>query len=78
MMLRRDGVNTDDLKFFGTDINIAALDCAKRVAEINLNTIEFREDKFADSLNNDYSNSVDVIIFNPPYVVTSPEELADA
>ena len=50
MMMRRDGIETDKIGFIGTDINKDALISAQKVAELNKNTIQFKEDVFADSL----------------------------
>jgi methylase of polypeptide subunit release factors len=42
MILRRDGY--DGANFIGTDINIKALECAKKVADLNNNKVTFIED----------------------------------
>ena len=55
------------MEFVGTDINIKALDCAKRVSTQNNSEIKFIECAYASSLEGVF----DIIIFNPPYVVTS-------
>ena len=72
LLMQKNG-NKDSM-FIGTDINPLAIACAQRVAEINKVDIKFVETKFADRLDEQF----DVLIFNPPYVVTSEEELADA
>ena len=74
MLMRRDGCKVDQIKFTGTDINPLALEAAKKVSEANKNTIEYKECIFADGI----ETKMDIIIFNPPYVVTSEEELLEA
>ena len=76
MLLSKFDHPMQKLTFFGTDINTKALDCAKRVSEINQAKVEFRECEFADESFAD--KSVSIVIFNPPYVVTSEEELKEA
>ena len=73
LLMARQGNNSS--RFLGTDINPKAIACASRVAEANKVEIEFIETEFADSI---IDLQVDVLIFNPPYVVTSEEELDDA
>lgn len=81
-MMKRDSIiDTDsNVKFYGTDVNPKALDCAERVSKQCNNTVEYVQDSFADSFagQDAFQNNFDIIIFNPPYVVTSQEELVDA
>ena len=77
MMMARDGT-AEGVKFVGTDINSKAIECANRVAEKNGNEgMIFLEDQFGTSLSQQ-GERFDVIIFNPPYVVTTKEELIEA
>ena len=77
LMMVRDGI-ADGVRFVGTDINTKALECGQKVAEKNGNdVIEFVEDQFGTSFCQK-AEKFDVIVFNPPYVVTSTEELAEA
>ena len=81
--MQRDSQSADlnGCRFIGTDINPNAIECAQRVAELNKTTIEFVLEEGPDMpflKQAEYLNSVDIIIFNPPYVVTSQEELNEA
>ena len=71
MMMKRDGCKVDEINFTGTDINPEALVSARKVTEDNKTTIDYKECIFADGI----ETKMDIIIFNPPYVVTSEEEL---
>jgi release factor glutamine methyltransferase len=54
------------------------LECAQKVADLNKNeNVKFVEDEFATNLSLN-GQKYDVVIFNPPYVVTSKDELSDA
>ena len=61
-------------RLFATDINAKALDASRRTAEANDVEISFSQvnllGKYAP-----VDNSVDVLLFNPPYVPTPPEEV---
>lgn len=61
-------------KLFATDVNAKALDASRRTAEANNVEISFSQ---VDLLGEDapVDNSVDVLLFNPPYVPTPPEEV---
>ena len=57
---------------YGSDINPRALECCGKVAKINNNDIRLTDD--TDALDEKFT----AVLFNPPYVVTSSEELNEA
>lgn len=59
--------------FFCTDINPKACNISRKTAEVNGTSIECFN---MDLLNNFRENIFDVIIFNPPYVVTEDDEIS--
>jgi release factor glutamine methyltransferase len=63
-------------EYTGLDINKDALSVAQRIAtQNNIQNITFKESNlFADCADQKF----DIVIFNPPYVVTSADELAVA
>ena len=85
MLMRQNGLlsTQNNFEFYGSDINIKALECAKRVSQLNNNQINFIEDNLAYNFLNQiqengstkYLESFDLIVFNPPYVVTDENEL---
>eukprot|EP00039_Didymoeca_costata_P033161 m.40969 g.40969 ORF g.40969 m.40969 type:complete len:224 (+) comp9726_c0_seq2:135-806(+) len=61
--------------FMATDINPIAVEATKKTSEENGVSIEVYNCDFIDSIKDNVSNKVDVLIFNPPYVVTPSEEV---
>ncbi|XP_026463829.1 hemK methyltransferase family member 2 [Ctenocephalides felis] len=61
--------------FFCTDINPKACNISKKTAEINGTNIECFN---MDLLSSFRKNIFDVIIFNPPYVVTEDDEISES
>lgn len=59
---------------FAVDINSRACAITKRTAKVNEANLQVIN---MDLLNGFRPNSVDVLIFNPPYVVTTDEELVE-
>ena len=84
MMMEREGIfdatTSSNFTFKGTDVNPKAIESAQKVSAQNKTVVEYELDNFADNMakKKEYQGAVDVIIFNPPYVVTSEEELVDA
>ena len=67
MLNKRNGVD-ENAEYHATDINKKALECSQKVSELNDCQVNYVEcavpgDHFTDFMN--------IIIFNPPYVVTS-------
>ena len=62
----------------GTDINFMALEATSRTKTQNKCDIDLIQTNFADAINYRMKESIDLIIFNPPYVVTSEQELKNA
>ncbi len=61
--------------FYGVDINPRALEIANRLFEVN----SVKNVKLIESnLFTEISFQLDIIIFNPPYVVTPSDELESA
>ena len=58
-----------------TDINPKAVDAALRTAAQNNIVVEVHQTSFVESVYGDVAGNVDVLLFNPPYVVTPPEEV---
>ncbi|PKI83083.1 Mtq2p [Malassezia vespertilionis] len=61
-----------DTAFLCTDINAAAMHCTKETGEKNAVVLEPVRTSLVDGLRLDHS--VDLLLFNPPYVVTSDLE----
>ncbi len=62
--------------YFATDINPRAVRLAARTAAHNrVPHIEFVQTAFVDALLPRLARAVDVLVFNPPYVPTPPEEM---
>ncbi|TNV75739.1 hypothetical protein FGO68_gene10892 [Halteria grandinella] len=68
MLLKRD-----DVVYVATDINPKAIEAAERTAEANQIKLKTQETTFCDGMG--LEGKVDILIFNPPYVVTPKEEL---
>ena len=62
--------------YFATDINPRAVRLAARTAAHNrVPHVEFVQTAFVDALLPRLARAVDVLVFNPPYVPTPPEEM---
>ncbi|CDW89788.1 hemk methyltransferase family member 2-like [Stylonychia lemnae] len=68
----------NDAIYFGIDINIKALDVTLRTAIQNNCDVQVIQQSFCHNFTNLMKGSVDVFIFNPPYVVTPEDELMKA
>ncbi len=68
-------VNYNTANFYGVDINPRALEIANRLLEVNgVTNVKLIE----SNLFTEITFQLDIIIFNPPYVVTPPGELESA
>ena len=66
--------------FYCTDINAAAVEATRMTMHVNgIQSSAFTvvNDNFCDSIERQLCGNCDIMIFNPPYVVTSTEELQD-
>lgn len=67
------------LYFRATDINPEALECTRRCSEINLGNssqaIQTVQTSLTGALEERLERSIDLLIFNPPYVPTVDEEV---
>ncbi|KAJ3113258.1 HemK methyltransferase member 2 [Phlyctochytrium bullatum] len=61
--------------FLTTDINIAACDATAVTSRKNTVRLQPIRTRFGDPLMQRLRRSVDVVLFNPPYVLTPPEEV---
>ena len=73
-MMMRDAKVTS-VNCIGIDINTKAVDMAKATAANNNVNVEVTCNDFSDSYMTRYNGLVDILIFNPPYVPTSDDEL---
>lgn len=73
-MLMKDAKVTN-VKCIGIDINTKAVEMASATASNNNVNIEVVHTSFEDTYIEQYDSHVDIIIFNPPYVPTSDDEL---
>lgn len=58
-----------------TDINPKAIDVASDTARRNHAKVEFHLGSFLDMIQPSIDAKIDVLVFNPPYVVTPSEEV---
>eukprot|EP00158_Paraphelidium_tribonemae_P001716 Partr_v1_DN24714_c0_g1_i5_m37284 putative N-6 adenine-specific DNA methyltransferase 1 len=65
-------------KYYCTDINPSAVEATLRTAQINNVNVIATQDKFCSKLMEDLKGRVDLLIFNPPYVVTPSAEVYSA
>ncbi|TPX37182.1 hypothetical protein SmJEL517_g01077 [Synchytrium microbalum] len=61
--------------YLATDINSVAARATLETSRVNSVYLDVINTEFAYSLDSRLSKSIDVLIFNPPYVVTSDEEV---
>lgn len=61
--------------FFATDINSDACLATQKCSILNSNEIEIVNCEFVGPLKDRVRQQVDVLVFNPPYVVTEKQEL---
>jgi len=61
--------------YLASDINPKACSCASQTAEVNSVDLEIIRCDLLTCFTDRLSGSVDLLIFNPPYVVTTSEEL---
>ncbi|RXG57900.1 HemK methyltransferase family member 2 [Armadillidium vulgare] len=61
--------------YFGTDVNEFACKKAEETAHLNGVTLKTFCCNFVDNVPDSVKGSVDVLIFNPPYVVTESDEI---
>jgi release factor glutamine methyltransferase len=73
-MMMKDAKVTN-VNCIGIDINIKAVDMAMMTAAKNNVIVEIICADFADGYLSRYDGLVDILIFNPPYVPTSDDEL---
>ena len=78
MLRRKNFKELSSCLFKGTDINPAAIECASKVRDLNKTTVDFILTERSDGYLENLDGKVDVLIFNPPYVETSEEELLEA
>ncbi|GFR74440.1 N(6)-adenine-specific DNA methyltransferase 1 [Elysia marginata] len=62
--------------YFCTDINLKAVEMTKATAHKNGRSVEPVLCNLADALEHRLEGKVDVLLFNPPYVVTPSDEVA--
>jgi len=63
---------------FGTDINYSAVAAARATAQSNNVHVELIKCDLLSAVEDRLKNSIDILIFNPPYVVTTTEEISDS
>ena len=64
--------------YLATDLNPKALDAARRMAEHNHLSLDLVQTDLASALLPRLRGKIDILIFNPPYVVTPEDELHEA
>lgn len=73
IMMKENNIN--NVKCIGIDINNNAVNMTMKTAEKNNVDIDVKCCDFNDDYIQQYENSIDILIFNPPYVPTPDEEL---
>ena len=63
-------------QYMATDINRLALEATEKTSKLNGCEIEAIQMNLADNMLEKMCGKVDVLVFNPPYVVTSQKELS--
>ncbi|KAH9395180.1 HemK methyltransferase member 2 [Tyrophagus putrescentiae] len=69
--------------YLATDINHEALECTRRCSQLNLSSassptsahIQTVQTSLTEALNDRLERSIDLLLFNPPYVPTADEEI---
>ena len=64
--------------YLATDLNPKALDVARRTAEHSHLSLDLIQTDLASALLPHLRGKIDILIFNPPYVVTPEDELHEA
>ncbi|XP_012558529.1 methyltransferase N6AMT1 [Hydra vulgaris] len=67
---------TENKSFYiATDINLNACICSKKTGHENNVYVETHCDSFASSMMQRLQGNIDILLFNPPYVLTPSEEI---
>lgn len=76
--LLRDVYGRTDFHLMATDINVNAVIATRRTAAANELTVDVRQTDFVDGTELAGLGSLDVLLFNPPYVPTDDDEVTGA
>eukprot|EP00347_Sterkiella_histriomuscorum_P004520 403360150 len=76
MILKKQNIR--ECIYYGVDINQKALDATRRTAQANQCQINLLQMNFCDNMVQRMKGQFDILIFNPPYVVTPQDELIEA
>ncbi len=68
-------IHSKQTLFFSTDINAKACLATQKTSESNRNDVNIVNCDLVSPMLDKLANKIDVLVFNPPYVVTESEEL---